>query len=1694
MKKYLTIFIIILSVSNFFSQTIISESEPNNTANEAQLLSYDNKVEGLISTENDVDYFKFVGTANEEIDIIAEERNSSGLSGLIMLFDDFGNLLANNSYYTYPNIQQRIVYILPNNGTYYIRYSNDNNWGIYPYSVDEEHRIKELILQNKSDTYIKNSISKSVSANEDFSQKYSKFNEESLENSSSLPSQSSSYSGDYNIILKLFEPIPPTINYSGIYSTTYNSVIFRAEFNSNGSETNIEFEYGTSESYGSTISPSPNSFDGIYTVYLDLKAEGLSPNTSYHYKLKAENSEGVVYSNDRTFTTPTVAEGWEELNSGLEGNVNFYGIKFTDENTGYIVDWNGILKTTDAGNTWTGSLTDTWGLYDIDFVTSNLGIVVGYNGRIIRTIDGGSIWTELNNSPTTQSLRRVNYGDANTALAVGENGTVIKTSDGGANWSLITNVPSENQYYGVNFTDANHGTIVGSNGIILTTFDGGNNWNQQTIANGWWLYNIFYLDANNGWAVGEGDQIYYTNDGGTTWNSKNLGNWYNLQGIHFNDLNNGIAVGGNGTVLRTRDGGNSWFTENSGTTAWLNDVTSNSVNDFVIGDNNTILKSANYLTLTFPNGGELWKAGITNQIKWKSSLLGAVNVDYSIDKGANWLAVPNGTGINVSLGSLNWIIPNTPSTQCKVRIMEVGGSGLSDESNGVFEIKTDAVVLDTEPNNTASEAQIITYGDEVEGTIFNESDVDYFKFYAEAGDTVEIYSEERNSSELDGLLRLYQENGNELNNSTWYDGTTRKQRIVYIINAIGNYYISYSNQNNWGSYPISVVKNNSETGILQESIVKMSPQNEYEKGINDKTINIMKNMKMNNSFGKVENKIAADNSTQALSGDYRLTLNRLAPTAPTINSVWAYGYKYNKAFFQSFLFPNGLETSVTFEYGESQSYGNSVIVNNINVVNEYYINATYFEGLEGGTTYHYKLKAENSMGYDETEDQTFTTPITPNGWEHIDSGIGDNNMSFFGIEFTDENTGFIVEWNRIMKTIDGGNNWSEVINNIGGMHKIAFANSQIGYIVGNGGIAAKTSDGGQNWIVTQGIITNSSLYDIYFPNELVGYTVGDQGTILKTVNSGENWTQLPNIPTSNPLIGVHFNNENHGVAVGENGIVLTTFDGGNTWTSQTISDGVWLRSVYLIDGNLGYIVLEDDKMYKTVDGGITWNTQSLGSMYWLSLIFFTDINNGIAVGSNILRTKDGGVNWFTENTGTNVYLRDVTSNGINDFVVGDYNTILRSTSYLTLNSPHGGEEWRGNTQKQITWQSNGITNINLEYSTDGGASWQPVANGTNISASLGTLNWSVPNSPSTNCLLIISDASNPSVNDASDAVFTILVADPKYAYLNTKIFLEGNYSNGSMSTTLNANGKIPLAQPFGSAPWSYNGPESVPSIPNNLIVDWVLVELRTGTAANTSVAKRAGFLRNDGFIVDLNGASQLVFPNVDPSANYYVVVYHRNHLKVMSSTPVTLGSESDAAPCPGIPTITDSRNGKVYNTVLIGTQCWLKENMDIGTMIQGNQEQTDNSIIEKYCYNNLESNCETYGGLYQWNEAMQYLMTEGAKGICPDGWHIPSIANSSSEYEILANFVNNDGNALKKIGQGTGEGTGTNTSGFSALLSGFRNSYVSDFENLGEVTFFWSSNGGNENGASLILESSWNSVGYSAPLARFGVSVRCIKD
>lgn len=132
--------------------------------------------------------------------------------------------------------------------------------------------------------------------------------------------------------------------------------------------------------------------------------------------------------------------------------------------------------------------------------------------------------------------------------------------------------------------------------------------------------------------------------------------------------------------------------------------------------------------------------------------------------------------------------------------------------------------------------------------------------------------------------------------------------------------------------------------------------------------------------------------------------------------------------------------------------------------------------------------------------------------------------------------------------------------------------------------------------------------------------------------------------------------------------------------------------------------------------------------------------------------------------------------------------------------------------------------------------------------------------------------------------------------LSLKVYLEGGFLISEMGTILNQLGYIPLIQPYSGAPWYYEGTESVEFIPNSDVVDWVLIELRetsggpSTATADKRIARQAGLLLKNGEIVGTDGASNLTFDAI-LNDNLYVVIWHRNHLGVMSALPLTLSGD-----------------------------------------------------------------------------------------------------------------------------------------------------------------------------------------------------------
>jgi uncharacterized protein (TIGR02145 family) len=179
----------------------------------------------------------------------------------------------------------------------------------------------------------------------------------------------------------------------------------------------------------------------------------------------------------------------------------------------------------------------------------------------------------------------------------------------------------------------------------------------------------------------------------------------------------------------------------------------------------------------------------------------------------------------------------------------------------------------------------------------------------------------------------------------------------------------------------------------------------------------------------------------------------------------------------------------------------------------------------------------------------------------------------------------------------------------------------------------------------------------------------------------------------------------------------------------------------------------------------------------------------------------------------------------------------------------------------------------------------------------------------------------------------------------------------------------------------------------------------------------------------------------------------------------------------------DIRDNTSYTTIKIGSQCWLAKNLNYGIVIASSQDQRDDCVPEKYCYQDNPINCGTQGGLYQWDKLMQFDNTPADQGLCPPAWHIPTENDWNT---LFANYINSGfaGSPLKYSG----------FSGFNALLYGARHINSGwDFNSF--ATFFWSSTsyGGYKAWAHGMNESDPSVSLYPASRVN-AFSVRCIEN
>ena len=258
---------------------------------------------------------------------------------------------------------------------------------------------------------------------------------------------------------------------------------------------------------------------------------------------------------------------------------------------------------------------------------------------------------------------------------------------------------------------------------------------------------------------------------------------------------------------------------------------------------------------------------------------------------------------------------------------------------------------------------------------------------------------------------------------------------------------------------------------------------------------------------------------------------------------------------------------------------------------------------------------------------------------------------------------------------------------------------------------------------------------------------------------------------------------------------------------------------------------------------------------------------------------------------------------------------------------------------------------------------------------------------------------------------------------------------------------------------------------------------------------------------------------LSPNTTYYVRAYATNILGTAYGNEVPFTTLlQDGQPCNGAPTVSDY-DGNVYNTVQIGNQCWMKENLRTTRYASGTSialgSSTSTTMAYRYYPNNNSSNVSTYGYLYNWKAVMRNSSSSvanpsGVQGICPDGWHVPSDA----EWTQLTDYVggqsqyycsNNPENIAKALASTSNWSSSTttcavgnsqstnNATGFSALPAGHYDN--SGYYYSGRYAYFWSAT---ESSSSLAcypgliynVATVYRIGGYKY----FGHSVRCVRD
>jgi hypothetical protein len=751
------------------------------------------------------------------------------------------------------------------------------------------------------------------------------------------------------------------------------------------------------------------------------------------------------------------------------------------------------------------------------------------------------------------------------------------------------------------------------------------------------------------------------------------------------------------------------------------------------------------LALTSPVGGEFWQAGTTKNITWSSSVINNVNLYFSTDNGANWNIM---TTVPAITGTFNWNIPlNLASSDMKIKIADAAKISISDSSASKFKIGN---IQLTSPNGgevwQAGSTKNITWTNSVNVTSVM---IEYstnsgttwipISLSVPASSTPYSWSIPDSISSSSAVVRVSDAFSNlQINDASDLSFTISSLKVISpnggeIVQAGTNRQISWSAGGGVNFVKIEFSTDNGTSWSLIDNNIPVAGT-PYSWAI-------PANISTTNGLIKISN--VADATIYGISNSV-FKIGNIVVASPNGGERWQAGSTKTITWNASSSIS---QANITYSIDNGVTFPRTIATN---------VNASL-----GTFSWLIDTTISNQVFVKVADAQVNSTITDQNNVVFTISNL--NTLTPLASENVLSGSTYPIRWNNssdvtainLHYTTNGGANWVLIangVNPVGGQYAWTVPSN-----VSTNNARIRIQDNSD--ITIQSL---SGVFSIYSPsitllspngnefinsgsNRLITWTSSQVGNVSLeySLDNGVSWTT---IIASYPADSARFN-----WAVGQNLSAtqarIRISDAINPLVINDMSDGAFkIGSVIVTLPNGG------ENYLSGTTRNITW--QASNSVTAVRIDYSTN-NGGVWIPiTNSVSSLPATFSWAVPNTpsaSARVRVSDATSS----LAISDTSDLPFSITALRITSPNGGEELQSGKTYAINWSaSNSIESVSLEYSLDNGLVWNSITPST--SAIAGTFNWNITESFSTSQALIrITDVSNPSVIDISDAVFSI---------------------------------------------------------------------------------------------------------------------------------------------------------------------------------------------------------------------------------------------------------------------------------------------------------------------------------------------------